>query len=144
MSILITTNRISPLLGAVLSEVESIGISPTVHFQREDRFVGPAPYKPPWLHANDELMRARLKETEKWASAPAVVLALGLASASKAIDEFAGFPLVTLMTPGDLDFSPQNRAKSRTFAAVNRHSSSFIFVNEWEICLLYTSDAADE
>lgn len=133
MSILITTNRISPLLGAVLSEVESIGISPTVHFQREDRFVGPAPYKPPWLHAGDELMRARLKETEKWASAPAVVLALGLASASKAIDEFAGFPLVTLMTPGDLDFSPQNRAKSRTFAAVNRHSSSFIFVNEWEM-----------
>lgn len=133
MSILITTNRISPLLGAVLSEVESIGVSPTVHFQREDRFFGPVPYNPPWLHPDDELLRARLKETEDWVSAPAVVLALGMDSALEAIEEFSGFPLVTLMTPGDLDFSLRNNVKSRAFAAVNRHSTCFVFVNEWEM-----------
>lgn len=133
MGILITTNRISPVLGAVMNEIEAIGITPTVQYQREGSFIGPDISTPPWLSDNDALLHTRFQEWGGWSADPEIVVALGLGSAAKALEEFPRATLITIMLPGDVDFSRRNRGKVAAFSLVNERSVGFVFIDEWEM-----------
>ena len=133
MSILITTGRISPVLGAVVSELKKTGITPTVHFQSEANFFGPEISSPPWLADDDSLLQSRMRESGDWETGPEMVIALGLESSAQAIEDFPRATIVTVMLSGDLDFSRRNRGKLANFALVNERSVGFVFIHEWEM-----------
>lgn len=132
MNILVTTDRISPVLGFLLDELRALQLVPTVYFQREDRFIGPEVKFPAWAPGVSPLLRERLHTLDS-ESSPTLVVALGFDAANTAVERFKGAKLLTILMPGDLDFGGRNRMRTASFARICGSSEALVLLNEWEM-----------
>lgn len=132
MNILVTTDRISPVLGFLLDELRALQLVPTVYFQREDRFLGPEVKYPAWAPGVSSLIRERLHTLDS-ESRPNLVVALGFEAATTAVERFKGAKLLTIFMPGDLDFGGRNRRRTASFDRICSSSEALVLLNEWEM-----------
>ncbi|OFU51723.1 hypothetical protein HMPREF3120_11035 [Corynebacterium sp. HMSC11D10] len=132
MNILITTDRISPILGFLLDELKALQLVPSVHFQREDRFLGPELTSPAWAPGVSSLIRQRFYNSGA-ESLPNLVVALGFEAAVTALERFEGVKLLTVLMHGDLDFSGRNRKRVVQFKSICQASEALVLMNEWDM-----------
>ena len=134
MNVLVVVNRIGPLIGLVLGEIEASGYTPIVLNVKERKLYGATIPVPAWLNADGDLPSA------EWFKALLAELGIGYAIgigvwpslfAAKNLDRRT---VVSVLQPGELDFSQRrNKPKLLAFEQLADSSAGLVFLNEWEM-----------
>ena len=134
MNVLVVVNRIGPLVGLVLGEVEAFGYTPLVLNVRERKLYGASSPVPAWLNADGDLPSAEWFERLRDDLGIGHVIGIGIWPSLFAAKNFERRTVVSVLQPGELDFSQRrNKAKLLAFEQLSGSTAGLVFLNEWEM-----------
>lgn len=134
MNVLVVVNRIGPLIGLVLGEVEACGYTPIVLNVKERKLYGASIPVPAWLNADGDLPSAAWFEALREDLGIGHVIGIGIWPSLFVSKNLERRTVVSVLQPGELDFSQRrNTAKLLAFKQLSDSTAGLVFLNEWEM-----------
>ncbi|TVU83632.1 glycosyltransferase family 4 protein [Corynebacterium aurimucosum] len=134
MNVLVVVNRIGPLIGLVLGEIEAFGYTPIVLNVKERKLYGATTPVPAWLNADGDLPSAKWFEDMLTEFGIGYVIGIGVWPSLFAAKNLDRRTVVSVLQPGELDFSQRrNKAKLVAFEQLADSAAGLVFLNEWEM-----------
>ena len=134
MNVLVVVNRIGPLIGLVLGEIEASGYTPIVLNVKERKLYGATIPVPAWLNADGDLPSAEWFKALLAELGIGYVIGIGVWPSLFAAKNLDRRTVVSVLQPGELDFSQRrNKPKLLAFEQLADSTAGLVFLNEWEM-----------